>query len=122
MAVEWIWHERWRGKSPSKVAAQEFAAGTFPTLATIRDRWGVVEGNVRGFLAGLNQADLTQALTYTNVKGESWTYPLWQSLFHVVNHQTYHRGQITTLLRQLGAAAPAIDYLGMKLQEVGAKA
>jgi len=122
VAVEWIWHERWRGKSPSKVDAQEFAAGTFPNLATVRDRWGVVEGNVRAFLAGLNEVDLAQALTYTNVKGERWTSPLWQALFHVVNHQTYHRGQITTLLRQLGAAAPAVDYLVMKLEEVGARA
>jgi uncharacterized damage-inducible protein DinB len=32
--------------------------------------------------------------------------PLWQMLQHVVNHATYHRGQVTTLLRQLGATPP----------------
>ena len=123
VAVEWIWHERWRGKSPSKVDAQEFAAGTFPTLATVRDRWRAVESDVRSFLAELGEADLARPLSYKNMKGESYTYPLGQSLFHVVNHQTYHRGQITTLLRQLGAAAPAVDYLVMKdKQAVGARA
>ena len=122
VAVEWIWHERWLGKSPSKVDAQEFAADTFPNLAAVRDRWGVMEGRVRSFLAGLSEASLAQPLNYRNLKGESWTYPLWQSLLHVVNHQTYHRGQITTLLRQLGAAAPAVDYLVMKDQQaVGAR-
>ena len=114
VAVEWIWHERWRGKSPNKADAQAFAAETFPNLAAIRDRSRAVERDVRSYLAGLSEQTLRQSLTYTNMKGETWTYPLWQTLLHVVNHQTYHRGQITTLLRQLGAAAPAIDYLVMR--------
>jgi len=123
VAVEWIWHERWRGKSPNRADAQEWAAETFPNLIAVRDRWQAVEGDVRSFLAGLREPDLAQALAYTNIKGERCTYPLWQALFHVVNHQTYHRGQITTLLRQLGAKAPAIDYLVMKnQQEVAAPA
>jgi len=67
VAVEWIWHERWRGRSPNQVHVREFAAETFPTLATIRDRWQAVEGNVRGYLAGLGESALKQPLTYTNV-------------------------------------------------------
>ena len=121
VAVEWIWHERWRGKSPNRADAQQFAAATFPSLFAVRTRWQAVERDVRSFLAGLPEPDLAQALTYTNMKGERYTYPLWQALLHVVNHQTYHRGQITTLLRQLGAEAPAVDYLVMKdEQEVAA--
>ncbi len=114
VVVEWVWHERWRGQSPNRLDAQAFAAETFPDLAAIRDRWQAVEANVRDYLAGLGEPALKQSLTYTNTKGETWTYPLWQVLLHVVNHQTYHRGQITTLLRQLGAEAPAIDYLVMQ--------
>ncbi len=114
VAVEWIWHERWRGKSPTKVDAQEFAAETFPNLTSVRERWRFMESHVRSFLAGLSETDLARPLSYKNLKGENCTYPLGQSLLHVINHQTYHRGQITTLLRQLGAAAPAIDYLVMK--------
>ena len=114
VAVEWIWHERWRGRSPNKADAQAFAAETFPSLTSVRDRWRAVERDVRDYLAGLSEQALQQPLTYTSTKGETWTYPLWQVLLHVVNHQTYHRGQITTLLRQLGASAPAIDYLVMQ--------
>ena len=37
---------------------------------------------------------------------------LWQTLQHVVNHQSYHRGQITTMLRQMGATpAKAMDLM-----------
>jgi uncharacterized damage-inducible protein DinB len=32
-------------------------------------------------------------------------------LRHVVNHSSYHRGQVTTMLRQLGAAAPTTDLI-----------
>jgi uncharacterized damage-inducible protein DinB len=45
------------------------------------------------------------------MKGEVRTYALWRVLYHVANHQSYHRGQITTLLRQLGAIPAQTDYL-----------
>lgn len=130
VAVERIWLQRWLGKSPSRAEAQAivqaFAALSFPSLAAVRERWQLVERDLRGFLAGLEEARLKQPLTYTNARGERWTYPLGETLFHVVNHQTYHRGQITTLLRQLGVAAPGIDYLvkydaGNGPQAVGAR-
>jgi uncharacterized damage-inducible protein DinB len=109
--AEWVWQERWHGKSPSDADAQELAAEKFPNLDAIRERWRAVEGKVRGYLGGLNEQALEQPLTYLNLKGERYTYPLGQALFHLANHQTYHRGQVTALLRQLGAKAPHIDYL-----------
>ena len=54
---------------------------------------------------------LLQPLEYRNRKGEVWRYPLWQQLFQVVNHSTYHRGQVATMLRQLGATPAATDLL-----------
>lgn len=119
VAVEWVWLERWLGRSPTRLDSGEYAAERFPTLDAIRDRWATVEGNMRSHLSGLEDSALERPLSYTNFKGERWTYPLWQTLLHVVNHQTYHRGQITTLLRQLGVAAPAVDFL--VAQDVGCK-
>jgi uncharacterized damage-inducible protein DinB len=65
----------------------------------------------RRFLGQLQPSDLEKAVSYVNSLGETWTYPLWQQMAHVVNHSSYHRGQITTLLRQLGAKAPGTDFL-----------
>lgn len=107
VGAEWIWLERWRGRSPSAIPSAE----EFPALEAIRVRWLEVEGEMREYLSGLNQDALAQPFTYVNLKGQRWTYPLWRTLLHVVNHQTYHRGQVTTLLRQLGAQPPQIDYL-----------
>ena len=120
VAVEWVWLERWLGRSPTKLDGGEYSAETFPTLGTVRERWRTVEGNMRSYLSGLQDSALERPLSYTNFKGERWTYPLWQTQVHVVNHQTYHRGQITTLLRQLGIPAPVIDFL--VAQDVAARA
>ncbi len=107
VAVEWIWLERWRGGSPRSLMSAE----EFPTLAAISERWSAVEGELRAFVDGLSDEELERPFTYVNLRGETWTYPLWRALFHVVNHQSYHRGQVTTQLRLLGAAAPAVDFL-----------
>jgi uncharacterized damage-inducible protein DinB len=107
LGAEWIWLERWRGRSPRTL----LPANEFPSLAAIRDRWQVVEREVRDYLKDLREESLAVPLTYTNIKGETWTYPLWRPLLHLVNHQSYHRGQITTLLRQLGATPAQVDFL-----------
>ena len=122
MMVEWIWLERWQGKSPNQDDARAYAAETFPNLAAVRDRWQAVESTLRAYLSGLDEKDLERPLSYINLKGEPWTYALGETLFHVVNHQTYHRGQITTLLRQLGAKAPSIDYLLVQDAKSGGRA
>lgn len=109
--AEWVWLEAWRGHSPTPAERDEFAAATFPTLAVVEERWRGVERGVREYLRGLDEPALARTLTYQNRKGETWSYPLWRTLLHVLNHQSYHRGQVTTLLRQLGATAPPIDYL-----------
>lgn len=112
--AEWVWLERWLGRSPTQADRQQVAAERFPTLASIRERWSVLEGNMRSYLNRLDDEALPLPLSYTNWRGERWTYPLWKTMFHVANHQTYHRGQTTTLLRQLGMEAPETDYLVMQ--------
>jgi uncharacterized damage-inducible protein DinB len=46
-----------------------------------------------------------------NTRGETWSYPLGIMMQHVVNHSSYHRGQTTTMLRQLGRIPAATDLL-----------
>ena len=49
---------------------------------------------------------------YRLFTGQVGAQPFWQMLQHVVNHGSYHRGQVTTMLRQLEAAPPrAMDLI-----------
>ena len=51
-------------------------------------------------------------LDYRLLNGQPGRSTFWHMVQHVVNHGTYHRGQVTTMLRQLGAAPPkALDLI-----------
>ena len=107
VGAEWVWTERFQGREARLVPWYK----EVESLEAIRARWAEIEADMRGFLAALQPETLTAPLTYQNFKGETWTYPLWQALLHLVNHGTYHRGQVTMALRLLGATPPGIDFL-----------
>jgi uncharacterized damage-inducible protein DinB len=107
VAVEWIWLERWRGRSSQTLLPVD----EFPTLAAVAGRWGAVEREMREYVASLDEETLNHPLTCLSTRGEEWTYPLWRMILHLLNHQSYHRGQVTTLLRMLGVQPPRVDFL-----------
>ena len=47
-----------------------------------------------------------RVIQYTHLDGEPKNSVFWHMLQHVVNHASFHRGQVTTMLRQLGARPP----------------
>ena len=47
-----------------------------------------------------------RVIAYTMINGDARQSVFWHMLQHVVNHASYHRGQVTTMLRQLGATPP----------------
>ena len=107
LSAEWIWMERWQGRSPRAF----LNPADFPSVEALRTRWGSVEEDYHQFLHSLAPETLADQLAYINRAGEGYTYILWQQMVHVVNHSTYHRGQITTMLRQLGAEPVSTDFL-----------
>lgn len=55
---------------------------------------------------------LQHVFQYQNSKRQQFKQPLYQMLLHVFNHGTYHRGQLVTLLRQVGVEKiPATDFI-----------
>ena len=105
--VEWLWLERWKGQSPKAIPP----ADGIPTLAAISEKWRELERGMKSFLAGLDEEALARVITCTGTRGNVWTHPLWKFLMHFLNHQSYHRGQITFMLRQHGIKPPAVDFL-----------
>jgi uncharacterized damage-inducible protein DinB len=107
MWAEWIWLERWEGRSPPEV----FDPANFPTVASVRERWKEIEARRERLVGRMQSGEEERRLSYVNTRGERWEYTLGQMMQHVVIHSAYHRGQVVTMLRQLGAAAPTTDYL-----------
>jgi uncharacterized damage-inducible protein DinB len=105
--AEWIWLERFQGRSPDSLPD-----GTrYANVSSLRDAWLEHEARLLKFVAGLTQEDLNRVLEYKTLKFGTYSNPLWQSMQHLVNHGTYHRGQITTMLRQLGAQPMLTDLM-----------
>ena len=64
------------------------------------------------FLQEIDEEKLKENFNYKNLKGESFSNAVWKTVHHVFNHSTYHRGQIVTMLRQLGVQQiPQTDYI-----------
>jgi uncharacterized damage-inducible protein DinB len=105
--VERVWLERFRGASPSSIPS----ADHFDSLSSLRDSWLQFEPELLGFVRGLSQADLDREMEYKTLKFGLYRNPLWQSMLHLINHGTYHRGQVTTLLRQHGVQPVLTDLM-----------
>lgn len=105
--AEWVWLRRWSGESPAGPPqwAHEASLETIETnlLAIGRER------NV--LLTTLAEEDLQRELSYRTMSGDSFATPLGDLMVHVTNHSSYHRGQLTTMLRQVGASPPATDLI-----------
>jgi len=66
---------------------------------------------MREYLAGLSEEAIERTATYVSTRGQTWTYTLGRMILHLLHHQSYHRGQVTSLLRQLGTQPPKVDFL-----------
>lgn len=107
IGVEHLWCERWNGRSPKGLAEFPATHGGREYLA----EWRKFKADQSEYLGALTRDMLQGQLTYMNMKGGRLTYPLSDTLLHVVNHGTYHRGQLTHLLRDRGLTPPSSDYL-----------
>ena len=67
--------------------------------------------HIETFVAGLDDAKLAAPLRYRTTKGDAREHPLWQAVTHFFNHQTHHRGQVTTLFSQLGHDPGVTDLI-----------
>ena len=84
----------------------------FPALESITTYWARQERNVRAFLGGLSDADLSRRIEFT-VPLFSFTrvMAIGEILHHAAIHSTHHRGQVTLLMRELGQAPGNVDIL-----------
>jgi uncharacterized damage-inducible protein DinB len=98
-SAEWAWYQRWRGTPP----AGPLLADEFPDVDTLRRSWSDHEQKVRAFLDELGESGITRVFEYKLFSGHAGRSVFRDMLQHVVNHGSYHRGQVTTMLRQLGA-------------------
>lgn len=107
LGSERMWLSRFLGISLDPVPSIQ----DFPDLPTWIAGWEETAAQLKAFLAGLTDEQLATPLTWTNTRGESHTHPRWHPVSHMINHATYHRGQVISLLRQMGYPVPSTDLI-----------
>jgi uncharacterized damage-inducible protein DinB len=106
---EQLWLNRWLGKPAPAVAQGKDVAG----LAEARARWEAMEAERAAFLGGFPESRLTATIMIQpSGGGSSYTHTFREMFLHVVDHGSYHRGQIIAMLRQLGVKPPNTGMMG----------
>lgn len=113
--VEWLYLERWRGRAPAGLPKAE----TYGDIAVLAARFQEVSREFEVPLRQLSAEELSRMFEFRNTKGTLYRHALWEMLAHLVNHSTYHRGQVTVLLRALGAKPNATDMIAFFRERSG---
>jgi len=105
--AEELWLNRWLAR-PNPAVAQ---GRDLATLAAARARWEAIETERDRFLAGLTERRLEESLAVKPSTGGEYLHTFREMFRHAVDHSTYHRGQLVTLLRQVGAPPPGTGLI-----------
>jgi len=116
---EWGWLQYWKEPSPSPEFLRDlwtrhdalFNSGAFPNLTTVESKWREVEKEQDEFVSRVTDESLGKRLPVRTTQ-----LTLAHLMQHLVNHSTYHRGQVATMLRQVGAEPMPTDFHAFLLE------
>ena len=105
-SAEEVWHKRLHGESPASLPQPGSDFSAFAKQLSARSR---------GFIDITKNKDenyLQTSCSYKDTRGNSHTNFHWQMIMHCMNHSTYHRGQLVTMLREVGVTTiPSTDMI-----------
>jgi len=120
--AEWIWLERWNGRSPAKAEAwSQWTSESCADLPTLKERWNGVIHNRNRYVSQLADSNLADELAFKLLSGDPSSMRLVHQMQHVVNHSTMHRGQVVGMIRQLGVDPPSTDLLFYLRRDISPK-
>jgi uncharacterized damage-inducible protein DinB len=106
LRAEIAWLARWkgepRGPAPDLVECTD--------VSLLSARWIPHWDEQKRFLETLDESGLRRPVEIRLWSGIEAVQPLADTMRHVVNHATYHRGQATTMTRQLGGSPASTDF------------
>ena len=101
------WVERFSGRDATRLVAVEEAPAYADAEALLRS----AQEGLEGLLPCLTPVRLAEPFRWKNLQGVERSTPLWAAVRHTVNHGTYHRGQISSMVRRLGGKPAATDMV-----------
>jgi uncharacterized damage-inducible protein DinB len=105
--AEALWLARWQAR-PNPAVPQ---GKDLHSLADVRARWKEIEAQRSAWLAGFTDERLDGTVKVKPTTGGEYLHTYRQMFRHLINHSSYHRGQVVTMLRQLGHTPPSTDLI-----------
>ena len=102
------WLARFHGKPWGFRSLDEELCASFDELR--RER-AATDDEIEAFLGTMTAERLDEPFTSETYAGRKYTHPLGPGLVHLFNHETHHRGQVTTLLAEAGVDVGATDFI-----------
>jgi len=100
IGAELIWLDRLKGVEQAK---QVWFASVFKgSKKEAIETWKKSSQDLETFLKGFDETKMKTGLYFKRLNGDEYNVPHYQVLAHIFNHATYHRGQLVTMLRQIG--------------------
>ncbi len=112
-----VWLGRFTGQPFTFGGLDQELYAEFETLRAERQK---TDAELSAWVEGLDDAALEGRLEYKTSRGDLMSHPLWWAISHCFNHQTHHRGQVTTLLMQAGVDPGVTDLVAMLRSEAAA--
>ena len=105
--AESIWWQRMKLHERLMIPSENFKGTTVEAVNGLLSQSALWEAWVNNVSDNM----LEHVFEFRNKKGDQIKMPIWQMLFHVFNHGTYHRGQLVNMFRQLGVEKiPGTDF------------
>jgi uncharacterized damage-inducible protein DinB len=112
----------WLGRFLSReFRAKTLADELYADFAELRSERAKTDAEILEWVETLDEKRLAAALKFRSVVGNrDRSFPLWFAVQHFFNHQTHHRGQVTTLLMQAGVDPGVTDLMWLPGMEEAA--
>lgn len=111
IGVEKLWLLRMTG-----IESPAFERYDVSTTEKAIEAFMLLHAEMELYFASLTEEQWQETLHFKNMRGDDFHNTRDEMLFTVINHASYHRGQITSFLRQFGKTGIPLDYLYYKKQ------
>lgn len=107
VAAQHLWLTRCQEKPP----LSEVQRNPRSDVLALHHYWRQVDQETHAFVRTMDSLDLQRIIHYVNPQGEANAYPLWQLLYHQINHAAQHRSEVAVSLTRFGHSPGWLDFL-----------